>query len=265
MAIYPNRKFTSRGWFSRFATPVSWVWENLGEQIAPNTVTLGQATETDLAQAIARHKQKTLGLCLETDLAQAIARHKQKTLGLCLETDLAQPVTVDTGGLVATVNQVIETDTAQLVSWSPKRRLVNQTVETDLAQSLAHTKVNTLAQASETDQAQPLTHRKMKTLGIPLETDLAQAIARHKQKTLGLCLETDLVQAILWAPKRRIIGDVVEVDLAFPITVSVGEKLVNIVRVVLELRSAVPRVVSVTSETGVVVEVSHAVSRTVRV
>lgn len=34
------------------------------------------------------------------------------------------------------VNQVIETDLAQAIVWSPKRRLVNQVTEVDLAQAI---------------------------------------------------------------------------------------------------------------------------------
>lgn len=168
---------------------------------------IGQVVESDTAQSLTARKTKGLGLVTETDLAQALTHLKRKLLGQASETDLAQLVTLP-GSIVVPVNQVAETDTAQPVAWAPKRRLVNRVTETDLAQ--------------------PLTRRKLKTLGLALETDLAQALAKRKLKGLGLTTESDLAQVILWSPKRRIIGQVVEVDLAPPLTVVKGRLIASV-------------------------------------
>lgn len=208
------------------------------------TRALAQAVESDTAQSLTDRKTKSLGLVTETDLAQALTHLKRTLLGQASETDLAQPVSLP-GSIVVPVNPVSEADLAQPVAWAPKRRLVNQ--------------------ITETDAAQPLTRRKLKTLGIPIETDLAQALTKRKLKGLGLTAETDLAQVILWSPKRRIIGQVVEVDLAQPVTVVFGERLLNIVSVSLSVSPEAMRIVSVTTDAGVRLQVRSTVYRAIEV
>lgn len=198
------------------STPTIGAWEVAAA--GGQTVAVGQVTETDLAQAIARLKTKALGQAsstetaqpitalktralgqaAETDLAQTLTARKTKTLGQTTETDTAQPISH--GGFQVTVNQAAETDVAQAVAWAPKHRLVGQAVEIDLAQPISRgAQIIEIAQASE--------------------TDLAQAIARAKAKALGITQETDAAQPIAWAPKHRLIGQAAEVDLAQTITV----------------------------------------------
>lgn len=40
------------------------------------------------------------------------------------------------GGITATVGQVLETDTANAITWAPKIRIIGQVSESDLAQSI---------------------------------------------------------------------------------------------------------------------------------
>lgn len=101
-------------------------------------------------------------------------------------------------GLSATVNQAIETDAAQAVSWNPKRRLVGQISEVDLAQAI--------------------TRRKTVAVGLVTESGLAQALTRVKRRALGQVTEADLAQAIAWAPKIRQLGQVAEADAAQALT-----------------------------------------------
>ena len=58
-----------------------------------SVVAIGQASETDLAQALTRIKIKTIGQVSETDLAQGLTRLKQRAVAQVTETDLAQAVT----------------------------------------------------------------------------------------------------------------------------------------------------------------------------
>lgn len=97
---------------------------------APKNRLVAQATETDLAQAIAVNKTVAIGQVLEADLAQGITAGKTAAVGQATETDLAQAI-----GHAKTkaVGQTFETDLAQPVSWSPKHRLVSQAFEFDQA------------------------------------------------------------------------------------------------------------------------------------
>lgn len=49
---------------------------------------------------------------------------------------LAIVTTFKPGAQTVAVGQATETDTAQAISWAPKRRLVGQVSETDLAQGM---------------------------------------------------------------------------------------------------------------------------------
>lgn len=167
---------------------------------AGQSATVNQATETDLAQAIARSKAKLLGQTTETDLAQAISQLKRAALG-----------------------QVAETDTAQAIT-TAKRVQLGQVTETDLAQAITAAAANQVVQVTETDTAQALTARKTLALGQPAETDTAQAIARAKAKELGQTTETDTAQAVAHA-KAKLLGQVTETDLAQTVTPSVPNQL----------------------------------------
>lgn len=132
------------------------------------------------------------------------------------------------GALTGTVNQVTETDTAQAISWAPKRRIVNQTSEADTAQAITIAKSLGVGQVSETDLAQAISVGKRLAVGQATEIDLAQPITASNAKVIavGQAAETDLAQAILWAPKIRVIGIALESDTAQPITAIGGQAVV---------------------------------------
>jgi hypothetical protein len=119
-----------------------------------HVVSVGQASETDTAQAITRRKTVTVGQATETDTAQPITRVKSKLLGQPSETDTSQPMVFATSQAVVqatetdsaqpitrrktkTIGQASETDTAQPVSVNPKRRLIGQASEADTAQTIS--------------------------------------------------------------------------------------------------------------------------------
>jgi hypothetical protein len=189
---------------------------------AGQTITVNQATETDLAQAIARTKANTLAQALETDTAQAITRAKAKTLGQATETDTAQPAAPRK---VLAIGQAAETDLAQAVTVSGNKIIaVAQATETDAAQALTGAKRAAIAQTTETDTAQAITRGKARTIGQTTETDAAQAVAHAKTKLLGQATETDTAQPIAASIPNQI-GQTTETDLAQPLSVRKAKAL----------------------------------------
>jgi hypothetical protein len=162
---------------------------------SPKNRLVGQIAETDLAQAVSVLKTLSIGLVTETDQAQAIARLKTLLIGQVLETDFAQIIST-TGEIVVGVSQVLETNLAQSILWSPKNRLVGQIVEADLAQALSSLKTAQVGIVSETDLAQVIGIIKSRVLGQVSETDLAQAITSSKLKVITQAAETDIAQII---------------------------------------------------------------------
>lgn len=109
----------SGDWLSkaRLARDV-WSWQNIQLVETRNTYTpivllLGQASESDLAQAVTVVKTRLLGQVSESDLAQAVTARKTQVLG-----------------------QASETDLAQMLFWAPKHRMVEQVSESNLAQAM---------------------------------------------------------------------------------------------------------------------------------
>jgi ACT domain-containing protein len=198
------------------------------------TKAVAQASETDLAQALTRQRLRAIAQVSEADTAQAMARQKLQAIAQVTETDLAQPVsrlvttiTVQIGQVTETdaaqtmtrlkakaIAQVTETDTAQAMS-RRKQKAIGQVSETDLAQAMSRRKQKTIAQATETDTAQAMTRRKVKIILQVTETDLAQSVTRRKTKTIGQASETDTAQPVTSSGiKTVIIGQVTETDLA---------------------------------------------------
>lgn len=201
------------------------------------SATLGQPSETDLAQAISHVKTKSIGQNTETDLAQALTRVKSRTLGQVTETDTPQAITHTK---IKAIGQNTETDLAQAMAVK-KTKAIGQVTESDTAQpfSGAGNHSISIGQVSETDLAQAFTHQKYRSISIVTEADIAQAMGRLKKKSIGQCSETNLAQAInhglvrdlaqvseldfaqvMLYSKKKTIGMAAEFDLARPITPS---------------------------------------------
>jgi hypothetical protein len=173
------------------------------------TVAIGQASETDSAQAVAKLKAKAVGQPSDTSTAQALTRVKAKTIGQPAEADLAQPIE---SGTTISIGQAVEVDSAQLVARS-KTRSVGQASEVDAALAVGRLKTRSLAQATEADSAHALARAKSRTVGVASETGTAQAVARSKVRGVGMATEADLAQPLAKA-KSRAVGQPVEADLA---------------------------------------------------
>ena len=180
--------------------------------------TVAQISETDAAQTITFRSQQAVNLISETDSAQVITARKIKTIGQCTETDNVQSI-IRVKRL--TVNQAIESDTAQqITNPGAGQQIISvaQIAETDAAQSITRVKVRVVSQVAETDLAQSLFKFKRVAIAQVVEIDLSQAIARTKQRALGQAFETDISQSVQWTPKKRLVNQVIEADLAQSIT-----------------------------------------------
>ena len=157
----------------------------------------GQSTEVDTAQAITAAKALAVGQALETDAAQAVSKSKLKGIGQTNETDIAQAMTVVAGSTIVTAGQALETDTAQAVS-TAKAKAIGQSAEIDAALAIDSAKATSIGLASETDTAQPLAVAKQRAIGQASETDLAQIIrpAGPIVIPIGLALEVDVALAM---------------------------------------------------------------------
>lgn len=193
-------------------------WDIGADEYIASGTPVGQVTETDTAQSIAKRKAKAVGQSSETDTAQSITKKKTRSVG--------QPTEVDTAQAIAkrktkSIGQVTETDTAQAITRATGITVsVGQVVETDTAQSIGKAKTKAIGQVTETDTAQAINENKSRTIGQPAETDTAQAIAKRKTKAVGQSVETDIAQSIIrFLPGVIAVGQVTETDTAFPITV----------------------------------------------
>lgn len=180
---------------------------------------VGQISETDSAQVITRVKNRTIGQSSEADTAQAITRVKRLAVNQVTETDLSQPITEgESGQIVVPVNQVSETDAAQSIT-ADKIKTIGQNSETDAAQSITRVKRALISQVSETDLTQALFPLKRVSVVQVVETDLSQAITADKVKQIGQVSEADSAQTIAWSPKKRLVNQVAETDMAQSIIV----------------------------------------------
>ena len=206
----------------------------------PITGTVNQVSETDLAQAVTRLKNKLLGQNAETDAVQEITRVKQKAVGQASESDSVQAVAkrklkaagqnteTDEALQVSrvkyhVVGQAEETDSAQVVSVSMSKVVaVNQVSETDEAFQVSRVKYHGVGQAEETDAAQAFGTQIVVTVNQVTETDAAQAITRIKRKAIGQNTETDAALQVSRV-KYHIVGQATEADSLFALT---GRKVV---------------------------------------
>lgn len=198
------------------------------------TVAIGQASETDLAQALASSQALAIGQAAETDLAQALSSGAVVAIGQAAETDLAQALQSNqalaigqaaetdeaqalSSGAVVAIGQALETDSAQALT-SAQAQAIGQALETDEAQAMAFVAPGIIGQAQETDEAQSLAGGHQLAIGQALEADTAQALTVIAGTSIGIALEIDTAGAFSSAHQRAI-GQATETDLAQALTV----------------------------------------------
>lgn len=180
------------------------------------TVAIGQATETDTAQAFAAvvNVIAAIGQASEADTAQALASAQSQAIGQAAETDSAQAFA---GAQAAAIAQAAETDLAQPLQ-ANQAASIGQAQETDVAQAVTYSAPGAIAQAQETDEAQPLQANQALTIGQATETDFAQALTYVSGTAIGMALEIDTAGAFS-AQQAAAIGQASETDLAQALTV----------------------------------------------
>lgn len=213
------------------------VEENAAQSVSPRLQhTVAQAVEGDLAQAIARRKRMSLGQASEADTAQTLGVFKGRVIGQAIEADTAHPVSwAPRHRLIA---QLVERDTAHAIA--PVRiRLIVQVTEQNAAQSLSSRKVRAIAHVAEQDLAQGITSRHIAAIAQITEHDSAAALTTVRTRSIGQLVEEDtpmpvtksaivgeiaqiteddLAQAIAWAPRHRLVSQLLEADAAQAIT-----------------------------------------------
>lgn len=192
------------------------IWVPVSAGGGAQTVAIGQASETDLAQAFTGTAGAVvaIGQASETDTAQALTAVQAAAIGQAQETDTAQALAT---AQAQTIGQAQETDTAQALS-STQAATIGQASETDTAQAVTYSAPGAIAQASETDEAQPLQANQVLAIGRAQETDSAQALTYVSGTAIGMALEIDTADAFS-AQMALAIGQATETDTAQALTV----------------------------------------------
>jgi hypothetical protein len=179
----------------------------------PQTIILGQASESSTAQAITARKTLLTGQATETSTAQTLTSKKLKGLGQITETSTAQTVTWKRQRLIS---QVTETSTAQAIT-RRKSLVISQITETSTAQPITKLKVKVIGQVTETSTAQAIARRKVQTVNQITETNTAQSVTRRKTIAVGKITETSTSQAVAHS-KLVAIGQASESDTSNSVT-----------------------------------------------
>lgn len=167
---------------SGMLAPPAWGWPGLTDTSKGNvtiTATIGQVTESDLAQALSSNlKSYNIGQKFEVDTPQPVTSAKTLTFAQATETETSQTIFA-TKGRTAIIDQSFETEFAQDIFWNPKNRLLPIIVETELAQQIDPRKTHftSVDQAFETEIAQSITPANIRYIDQAQETDTAQSIA----------------------------------------------------------------------------------------
>lgn len=168
----------------------------IGDIVVLKTVAIGQASETDTAQALA--KRILVDQASETDTAQTITPFQSGGGGQTISVD--QVSETDTAILISpSIGQASEADTAQTISVNPYRRLIDIASETDTSQAVASNPIYRFIDiASETDTAQTITENPNNVFVDQItENDTAQTITPIKVVLADQATETDTAQEVL--------------------------------------------------------------------
>jgi hypothetical protein len=233
--------YSAAGKIALLCTGTTVRFDDFGGGTTIQQVAIGQATETDTAQAVSKTKALTAGEASETDAVQPVTARKTLLMPQVVETDMTQPMTVG-GAQVITIGQATETDAAQSVTGSKtvaigqasetstaqvfsitKARAAAQAEEMDAAQATGRLKAAQIGQAAETDFAQPMTvvGHLIVAIGQASEADSAAAVVRLKTVVITAVAETDFASNVIpFKTKAVVAGE--EIDLAQPVTSSGG-------------------------------------------
>lgn len=174
------------------------------------TIAVGRVSETDASQALTARKDVPLAGAAETDTARALAASKLLALARAFEADAAQALAASKSlALVGTT----ETDTAQAVTAiDPILQSAGQSTETDTAGAMSARKTAAVSQASETDTAVAAAVSPIRRLVVAaIETLSAAALTVSKARSLGQTSETDAAGTVT-PEARRLVARATETD-----------------------------------------------------
>jgi len=175
------------------------------------SVAVGQATETDTANAITPSHNVAVAQAESTETAQAITPSHSVAVTQATSTETAGVITPS---IVVHVEQAVETDTAGTISaGSPVVVAVGQAIETSTAQAITPSHLVTVTQASEQDTGQAVTPSHLVSVGQAVETSTADTITASHIVTVGQAQELDTAGAVI-ASKTVAVGQATEVDTA---------------------------------------------------
>lgn len=173
-------------------------------KIGPQTVTAGQATEADAAQAPARAKRLTVIQATAADTGQAVGRTKARSTSQAVGADQAQAASAAKS---STAGQAAETDAAQVITHS-KAIAAGQALETDTTNAVGRVKAVSAAAGVETDVAAVATTAKRVSAGIATEADSILTAGVLKARTAGQASETDTAQPATTSTVSAVLGHV---------------------------------------------------------
>lgn len=214
---------------------------------------------TMAAAALAEVVVVALGQAAETEAAQAVAVRRNVPLGQVVETETAQGFTVGSTGQTIPVGQATETETAQPVTVRRDVAL-GLSVESETAQTLAVRRNAAAGQVQEAESAQAFTSRKTQVLGQVVEPELAQTVAAVEHVVLGQVVEVEAAQPVTVAGTTTApLAQVVETETAQPFAI---RRMVGLGQVV-EVESAAGLVAAVHVPIGMVIEIESALAMVV--
>ena len=196
---------------------------------------LGQPTETDIAQSTSRLKQRALAQPAETDVAQPSQRLKQRALAQPAEPETAQPIggvkartsaQAASGegalpvapGMARALGQAAEAEVAAAAS-ADKSRVPTQTSENDLAQTAHPAKSASAALASEASIGHQIVPAKSRPLGQVTESTASLSVSARKRMTLPTAASQDNA-GLIARGKQSAIGQALALELPSPFAVS---------------------------------------------
>lgn len=175
---------------------------------------VGQAAESDQAQALTSAKSKAAGQATEADVALALGASKSRGLVSAAESNTVFPLAVAKARLLG---QATESDSA-LGMDARKTRALGPTAESDAVFTPGSAKARSLGLVSEADSALAQASVKLRSLGFTTEVDSAFGLTQAGPAgTIGPAAETNQVFA-LTPIKTRTIGLAAATETTFALT-----------------------------------------------
>ena len=187
------------------------------------TVAVGVASESDVAQAVAAVKPiiEPVTAASENEVAQASAPTKAASVGVSSESETAQLID-PLKPIIQSVTAATESEIAQVIAaLKPIIQSVLAATESETAQAVAAVKpiIVTIGAAGESEAAQTVSPTKSVTIGGASESEAAQVVGTGQAQSIavGVASESDAAQIVV-PFKTAAIGGASESETAQLIT-----------------------------------------------